>query len=205
MLDSATCMGKDLQAQEEINDKNDDDEPVEEIVSTVVATLEKSVASSSASTKRKRKTKPAKASPKPPPVLEKKSVHKNYDKKDDQIEKNPKRKRTSKCPHVGMHQKRELTGLSEEQIVANLEKGYLRGAHCSVCKKIIVNKKKLTTQESATKTMFSMKRLLFTCDNYSAANDINCTFCMCRQCFVDVSINDKNDTNPEARKSRRRN
>ena len=114
LLDSATCMGKDLQVQEEINNKNDNDEPAEEIVSTIVATLEKSVTSSSASTKRKRKTKLAKASPKVPLVLEKKSVHKNYDKKDDQIEKNPKTKRTSKCPHVGMHQKRELMGLLEE-------------------------------------------------------------------------------------------
>ena len=90
-----------------------------------------------------KKTKPAKASPKPPPVLEKKSVHKNYDEKDDQIEKNPKRKRTSKCPHRGMYQKRELVGLSEEQIATNLEIGYLIGAHCSICNKVIITKTKL--------------------------------------------------------------
>ena len=34
--------------------------------------------------------------------------------------------------------------LSDEQIVANLEKGYLIGTYFSVYNKVIVNKKKLT-------------------------------------------------------------
>ena len=69
--------------------------------------------------------------------------------------------------------------MSEEKIVANLEKGYLIGAYCSVCNKVIISKTKLLEQELATKTIFNIKQLLFTCDNYSAAKDTHCSFCMC--------------------------
>ena len=201
LLESATSMGDNLPTQEEINFNNNAKEPVEESISTG-AKIEQSGTSESASAKRKRKSKPSKAMPKQPQVLQKKSTYKDYGKDDDLIKNNPnKKKRTSKCPHVGMHEKRDLAGLSEEQDVRNLDNGYLSGAHCSVCKKVIVNKTKLTEQESATETMFNKKRLLFTCNNYSAANDMHCSFFICHQCFVDVS---KNDNNAGARRSRSR-
>ena len=59
-----------------------------------------------------------------------------------------------------------------------MEKGYLIGSHYSLYNKVIVNKIKLTEQESATETMFNVKGLLSTCDNYSAAKDIHCYFHM---------------------------
>ena len=93
--------------------------------------------------------------------------------------------------------------MSEEQIVANLEKGYLKGTHCGACNKVIVNKTKLTEQESATETIFNTKKLLFTCDNHRKKN--KCSFCMCRKCFVDVSNNkDKENKNEGVRKSTRK-
>ena len=92
-------------------------------------------------------------------------------------------------------------GLLQEQIVSTLEKGYLIGAHCSACIKVIVNKTKLIEQELATKTMFNMKWLLLTYDNYSAAKDTYFFFCISHQCFIDVSINNTNDNNEGARRS----
>ena len=131
-------------------------------------------------------------------------MYKEYTKENKQIEKNPKKKRASKYPYAGMYQKRELMGLSEEQIIANLEKGYLIGAHYSVCNKVIANKMKLEGQESATETMFNKKRLLFNYNNYSTAKDIHCSFCMYYQYFIDISINNKNNKNEGARRLSRR-
>ena len=45
--------------------------------------------------KSKQKTKPAKASPKPPLVLQKKSTYKDYTKENEQIKKNYKKKNTN--------------------------------------------------------------------------------------------------------------
>ena len=87
----------------------------------------------------------------------------------------------------------------------NLENGYLSGARCSVCEKIIVNKSNLINEESASETIFNKKNLMFSCENYSTSKEIPCSFCMCRQCYVDVSINDeKNDDTPMARRSKRK-
>ena len=94
-------------------------------------------------------------------------------------------------------------GLPEEQIISNLEQSYLLGAYCSSYEKVIINKIKLIDHESATENIFNRKQLLFTCNNYSVTNNIPCLFCMCRQYFVDASINDEKDSNEGAKRSRK--
>ena len=136
-------------------------------------------------------------------MKEKKSVHEDYSKDDEPKKKKWNDKRTIKCPLVGDYKKKELTGLLEEEIVGNLDSGYLLGAKCSACQKVIVSKTKLADEEKATKTLFNRKFFLFTCDNFRAANGMSCVFCMCGQCHVDLHINDKNDNNKGTRRSRR--
>ena len=159
---------------------------------------------SSSSTQKKRKTKPTKTTIQTPPEQEKQSVCKDYSKEDEPVKKSNKKKGVGKCPCLINHKKKELTGLSEEQIPSNLEKGYLLGSTCSVCNKSIVNKTKLTDKESESETVFNRKCLLLVCDNFKAANDIFCSFCMCHQCYVDISLKDEKDEGTN-RRSRRNN
>jgi len=194
-----------LHLQQSIDDNDNADESSEKGLFTALKREETTTSSASSSiAKIKRKPKQAKAPTKTPPVSEKQSVYTDYSKEDNQVPKKAKMKHVLKCPYAMNHKKKELTGLSEEQIVANLEKGYLLGAKCSLCNKVIVNKTRLTDQEAATETIFNSKSLLFSCDNYKAAMDIPCIFCMCLRCFVDISINYGKDNNEGARRSSRR-
>ena len=157
---------------------------------------------SSSSTQKKRKTKQTKTTIQTPLEQEKQSVCKDYSKEDKPVKQSNKKKGVVKCQYLINHKKKEFTGLSEEQIPSNLEKGYLLGSTCSVCNKSIVNKTKLTDKESESETMFNRKCLLCVCDNFKAANDITCSFCMCQQCFVDISFKDKKDEGTNRRSKR---
>ena len=151
---------------------------------------------------KKRKKKPTKTTIQTPPVQEKQSVYKDYSKEDEPVKTSRKKKGVVKCPCLIYHKKKELTGLSQEQIISNLEKGYLLGSKCSACKKNIVNKTKLTDKESESETMFNRKCLLFVCDNFRAPKDITCSFCMCHQCHVDISSKDEKDEGTNRRSIR---
>lgn len=181
---------------------SDEEHSNEEALGTVPK-IEPSTTSSSISTKSKRTSKATKPAPKPMPPKEKKSARRDYSKDVAPKEKKKNNAHSTKCPFAVDHKKNGIRGLSEEQIIGNLDSGYLLGASCSVCNKVIVNKNNLTDEEKATETMFNRKLLLLTCDNFRAANDVYCRFCMCGQCYRDIYINDEKSADKGARRSRR--
>ena len=124
--------------QEVIDSK--DKEEINNIVLGNMPKIKESTTSLSSLTKHERRTTWKKASPKPQPVKEKKSVHEDYSKDDEPKKKKWNDKRTIKCPLVGDYKKKELTGLLEEEIVGNLDSGYLLGTKCSACKKLLLIK-----------------------------------------------------------------
>ena len=175
----------------------------------VVAKVEQQNTSSSSSRKNSKinkatKQSSAKSNEKEKIVpSEKKSVYRDYSKEDEPKEKKPNKKKSTKCPFEKDHRKNGMNGLSEEQIVGNLDTGYLKGATCGACKKIIVSKNTLSEEEKEKETMFNTKLLLFTCENYRAANDISCKYCMCRQCYIDIYITDEKSYQQGTRRSGR--
>ena len=161
---------------------NDEEHSNEEVLGTVPK-IESSTSTKSKQTKSKRTS--------------------NDYSKDIAPKKKKNNEKSTKCPFAVDHKKNGIRGLSEEQIIGNLDSGYLLGASCSVCNKVIVHKNNLTDEEKATETMFNRKLLLLTCDNFRAANDVSCRFCMCGQCYRDICINDEKSADKGARRSRR--
>ena len=145
----------------------------------VALKIKYSPTSLSSSTKPKRATASNKVSPKPKLAQEKESVHWDYSKDSALKKKKKSTKYDTKCPFAANHKKEELTGLLEEQIVGNLDSGYLLGAKCSASEKVITHKTNLTIEQIVTETMFNRKLKLFTCDNFRFANDTSCAFYVC--------------------------
>ena len=146
----------------------------------------------------------------PPAPIEKQSIRR--EESDEEAPKKKKAKKSNKkkgpgkllpCPFLKHHKNNEMIGLSEEEEVRNLTKGYLFGTKCGACKRKLVNKTKLSEEESKTETSFNSKRTYFTCENFKSAKNIRCSFCMCRECCI--SINAKDSDIGTSRRSTRRN
>ena len=130
---------RDILNKQEVKDIKNDKEMDNDVIG-VALKIKYSPTSLSSSTKPKRATASNKVSPKPKLAQEKESVHWDYSKDSALKKKKKSTKYDTKCPFAANHKKEELTGLLEEQIVGNLDSGYLLGAKCSASEKVIAHK-----------------------------------------------------------------
>ena len=195
-------LAQENEEEDEEEESNDEGEFNGEVVGIVPKKEQQTASSSTFAKSKTTKSATKKPSSKNKPK-EKKSVHRDYSMEDKPKVNKRNTKKSNKCPFEKDHKKCGMRGLSEEQIIGNLDSGYLKGATCSVCKKVVVHKTTLTDEEKAKETMFNAKLLLFTCENFRATNYISCRFCMCRQCYIDIFIHDEKGDQKGARRSGR--
>ena len=104
------------------------------------------------------------------------------------------------CPHVKAHRENKFNGSSQEQDTHNLNNnGCLFESNCSACEKRVVNKNKLSDEESLNETIFNNKCALFSFKCFRTQQDMCFTFCMCQKCYVEKNNSDSSKSRHSTR------